>query len=210
MGGVNSFLLRVTLASACLLVACGANNDAVPATGAGQSGTADGGACPPLSITTKPGATCEVTLESFPVGAIQHLPEGTAITYCTNPPAGGDHYPVWADFKTYETSIPWPYVVHSLEHGAIVLAYKCDPPGCPELVAQLAAIRDAAAADPLCDPGIKRILLMPSATIPSKVAAAAWGHVYRASCVDEPSLSAFIREHYAKTEENFCAAGQSF
>jgi hypothetical protein len=43
-----------------------------------------------------------------------------------------------------------------------------------------------------------------------KVAAAAWGHVYRADCVDAASLTSFIIEHYAKGPENFCVPGQVF
>ncbi len=193
--------------TATLLLACSGDNDT---RAEARTGSANGGACPEIKVSTIPGSTCEITLESYDVGAFQHLPEGTPISYCTNPPSGGDHYPVWADFKTYNASVPWPYVVHSLEHGAIVLAYNCSTSECPELVQQLTSVRDAAAVDPLCMPGVKRILLMPSTTIPTRIAAAAWGHVYRASCFDAPSLSAFIRDHYAKTVENFCAAGQSF
>ncbi len=196
-----------TLMATGLVLSCSGNNET---RADAQSGSADGGTCPPIKAATVPGAACEITLESYEVEPIQHLPEGTSINYCTNPPAGGDHYPVWADFKTYNASVPWPYVVHSLEHGAVVLAYNCAPSECPELIAQLTSVRDEAAVDPLCMPGIKRILIMPSASIPTRIAAAAWGHVYRASCFDAPSLSAFIRDHYAKTAENLCSAGQSF
>ena len=42
------------------------------------------------------------------------------------------------------------------------------------------------------------------------LAAAAWGATYQASCVDRPSLEAFVRDHYAKGPENLCVSGRSF
>jgi hypothetical protein len=52
-----------------------------------------------------------------------------------------------------------------------------------------------------------RIILAPRPALDVPVAAAAWGFTYKAECVDAPSLAQFITDHYAKTAENFCAAG---
>ena len=163
-----------------------------------------------VATLEKPAASCDVTIESPPISGATHVPEGTAIAYCSNPPSSGNHYPVWAAYQEYSAPVEWPYLVHSMEHGAVVLLYKCAPPGCPEIVEQLVKVRDNAAADPLCVNGGKRIIIAPSATITTKVAAAAWGKTYQAACVDMPTLEAFVRDNYAKGPENLCNPGRTF
>ena len=194
------------------IVACGDDDDgASPGPDAGTSGDASAPVCAETPAPEKPSASCEVTIESPPISGNQHLSEGTQITYCSNPPSSGPHYPVWAAFQEYSAPVEWPYLVHSLEHGAIVLLYKCEQ-ACPEIVDQLKAVRDNAAADPLCAAygGGKRIIIAPSTTIATPVAAAAWGKTYQAACVDMPTLEAFARDNYAKGPEDLCIAGRTF
>lgn len=210
---VNARALVKTLALVSplvLVLACSDDDDAKPVGPATSSsgGDAATSVCPLAPAPQKPAASCDVTIESPPSGTANHVPEGTTIAYCSNPPAGGDHYPIWAAFQEYSAPVEWPYLVHSMEHGAVVLLYKCDPPGCPEIVSQLKKVRDDAAADPLCTAGTKRIVIAPSTTILTKVAATAWGKTYQAACVDEPSLAAFVRDNYAKGPENLCNPGQ--
>jgi hypothetical protein len=97
-----------------------------------------------------------------------------------------------------------------MEHGAVLLLYKCDGP-CPEILDALRAARDRVPIDPLCAASgtDKRIIIMPTPSIPTKVAAAAWGATYTADCIDAPSLDAFITDHYAKSSENICNPGQA-
>jgi hypothetical protein len=156
---------------------------------------------------------CAVTLSTpgLQQPASKHLPEGTEITYCTNPPTSGPHYPVWADFKEYTQPVPWPYLVHSEEHGGVLLLYKCDQP-CPDVVDQLRAVRDRAAADPTCEaqgrPGQKRIVIAPSSTIPTRVAAAAWAAMYTADCADGPTLDEFVKTKGRNGPEDLCVEGR--
>lgn len=142
------------------------------------------------------------------------MPEGTVLTYCTTPPASGDHYPVWAAFQEYDKPVEWPYLVHSMEHGAVVLLYHCPPPGCPELVAQLRSVRDGLPEDPKCvdQPTPRRVIIAPSPTptIGTQIAAAAWGATYGADCFDEATLSAFVRDSYGKGPEDICFPGRTF
>jgi hypothetical protein len=166
--------------------------------------------CPNVPAPQKPAAACDVQIASPPVPSYTHVPEGTQITYCTNPPSGGSHYPIWADFQEYTKPVDWPYLVHSMEHGAVVLLYKCDAQGCPAILDAFHKVRDEAPADPLCAQGTKRIVIAPSPTIPTAVAAAAWGKTYTAPCVDLPTLSAFVRDNYGKGPEDLCAPGRSF
>ena len=54
-----------------------------------------------------------------------HVPEGTAISYDSIPPTSGSHYASRvAPWGSYTARIEDPVVVHNLEHGGIVIAYK--------------------------------------------------------------------------------------
>jgi hypothetical protein len=156
-------------------------------------------------------APCLVTVETPPLLDSPHVSDGVPVQYSSNPPSSGPHYNVWAAFQEYDKPIDRRYLVHSMEHGAVVVFYKCAGPGtCPEV----AAAREAAAAlpnDPMCagEASRVRVIIVPDPQIDVPLAAAAWGWVYKAACVDAPTLKQFVREHYAQAPENFCTAGQA-
>lgn len=176
-----------------------------------------GPTAPPSSTPPPPDgeidASCKVTIDVPSIVPSTHVPEGTDIAYTSNPPSSGPHYPRWAAFQEFSEPVADGYLVHSMEHGAVVLFYSCDllPAGtCPSVVAGLRAIRDALPADPICDPSVRvRVIIVPRPKLDVPVAAAAWGWTYRAACLDEPSLAQFVRDHYGKAPENFCAQGVS-
>ena len=154
---------------------------------------------------------CNVRIDAVPLVESPHVPDGTPVVYSSNPPSSGPHYSTWANFQELTHSVEDGYLVHSMEHGAVLLLYRCEGAACDALTAALRAVRDAIPADPLCDPGIRtRVLLAPRAANDVAVAAAAWGYVYRADCVDAGSLTSFVLAHYAKGPENLCVAGQVF
>lgn len=204
----------VFLAAFPVLAACGSDDERPAPTPApaGETPNLTAPTCAQAPAPVTRAGACAITEEAPPIAASAdlHVPEGTAITYCTNPPSSGPHYPVWADFQEYEAPIEAPYLVHSLEHGAVILQYRCEG-ACPDVAAQLRAVRDAVPIDPLCfAPTRARIILVPNPALTTPVAASAWGATYHADCVDAPSLSAFIQAHYAKGPENLCAPGRSF
>ena len=136
-----------------------------------------------------------------------HVLECSSLSFDHTPPTYGNHYPVWADFKTYDAPVPWGYLVHSLEHGAVVLAYSC-PDDCDGIADALERIRSEVARDPRCTEATRnRVIVVPDPTLDVPIAAAAWGHIYRATCLDEESLRVFIDSAYALAPENFCANG---
>lgn len=210
-----SVFLRLALVSATALMwaGCGDDDDSGSNVVTPPAATADAGVCAEPPAPTKPAASCDVTITLPPVvdNAAQHVPEGTVVSYCSNPPSSGPHYPVWADFQAYTSEIPASYLVHDLEHGAVELFYKC-PEGCPDVVKALEELRDAQPQDPLCTQyRIKsRVIVAPSSTIPTRVAAAAWGAIYTADCADKPTLAQFVTDHYGKGTEAICAPGRGF
>jgi hypothetical protein len=187
-----------------------ASSDAEPAADA-KDANAD------ANVDTDPDAAgngpCNVRMATPAVAASPHVPEGTGITYTSNPPSSGPHYPAWANFQEFTHPVDDGYLVHSMEHGAVLLLYECADDGgtCADMIAQLRVVREAVPTDPLCDPGVRvRVILAPRSANDAAVTAAAWGNTYRADCVDAPSLAAFIKAHYAQGPEDFCYPGSVF
>lgn len=159
------------------------------------------------STDTDPVPSCMPVVATHPVVASPHVATCSAVTYETDPPSSGPHYPVWAAFKTYGVAINPGFLVHALEHGAIVITWRCDN-GCEASLTALHAMLDARAADPLCDPLVKhRVIIAPRPTQDVALAAWGWGASWKADCFDLDSLSDFIDAWYAKGPENVCAQG---
>jgi hypothetical protein len=153
-------------------------------------------------------STCTVTeVTEIPVSGAAHVATCTAVTYATNPPSGGDHWPIWAAFRKYDTPIPAEMLVHDLEHGSVALLFRCDG-ACPEVVAALDAVFDAITDDGCPSGGpASRMVRAPDPDLPTPIAAAAWGATYTATCIDAASLLAFTKAHYRKGPEDTCADG---
>lgn len=167
----------------------------------------DGGNCNPQVAAVTLDARCDATTRSCP-----HVQQTTTVTYTTNPPANGPHYPVWANFQEFSGAVPDGNIVHSLEHGGVALFYSCNSadPACAKVVAELRAVRDAITTDPICDSSIRvRVIIAPRPANDTVIAAAAFGGTYRADCVDAASLTKFVTDHYAKAPEDLCFAGQT-
>ncbi len=54
-----------------------------------------------------------------------HIPEGSKTDYKFNPPTSGDHYPSWITKGFYNEPRPDGNVVHSQEHGYVIIWYDC-------------------------------------------------------------------------------------
>jgi hypothetical protein len=150
---------------------------------------------------------CGTIVTSYAVDPSPHITQCFPVLYSSNPPTSGPHYPNWAAFQTYATAIPRGFTVHDLEHGAIVISYKCAG-NCAVELAALQAFIDARPADPLCvAPTKSRIVITPDPLLDVPFAAAAWGFALTSQCFDLPALGAFIDAHYAMAPENFCFPG---
>lgn len=156
-------------------------------------------------------AACEVTIVThIAIPSRQHVPVCTHVAYATNPPSGGDHWPVWAAFKKYDRAVLREMYVHDLEHGAVVLAYRCDKP-CPDVVNALGVAFAGKTPDPKCEANIggppARLVVTPDPQLAKPIGLAAWGATYTATCIDPPSLAAFVESAYGHAPEDECADG---
>lgn len=55
-----------------------------------------------------------------------HVDEGSKVEYKLNPPTSGDHYPSWIAKGVYTEPRADGNLVHSLEHGYIIIWYDCE------------------------------------------------------------------------------------
>ncbi len=134
-------------------------------------------------------------------------PDAGTPVWLTNPPSSGPHFPVWTHWGAW-TGVPRGNWVHNLEHGGVALLYRCDGPECEARRAALVAVMNALPTDPTCLPPVRvRVVVTDDRDIVTPVAAAAWGAVYEAQCVDEPSLRAFYAMFPRHAPEDLCADG---
>jgi hypothetical protein len=156
---------------------------------------------PPIA----PASECTVTTEEASYTEGPHVPVCSTIAYPHNPPMTGAHYPVWADYKEYDAPVPWGFLVHSMEHGGVVLAYSCT--NCSGVRNAFENIAALLPADPLCAAGQHRVVIVPAPDLDVPIAAIAWGTVYKATCLDVSSLTKWVTDHYAHGGEDTCAPG---
>ncbi len=191
---------RAALASV-LVLSCGDDEES----------KTDAGRVDRLPAPLHPSASCPVVIDTPELLPSPHVAEGTPITYNSNPPTSGPHFAMWANYQEFTTPVPRGYLVHSLEHGGVLLLYRCaDAASCPDVAAGLRKVRDAVPTDSRCDAATRaRVVIAPDPGLDVPVAAAAWGWFYKADCVDLPTLQSFAKDRYARGPEDTCAPGQT-
>lgn len=105
------------------------------------------------------------------------------VVYPQSPPVGGDHSPVWQNCGVYDQPVENVNAVHSLEHGAVWLAYR------PELPADQVAILAAFAVNQT------HILVSPYPGLTNAVVATAWGVQLTLDSVTDPRLAQFVEKY---------------
>jgi hypothetical protein len=201
-------LIPIAALAPALFGQAGCGSDSPSTTDAAQ--LFDGAPASPDGAPPSPtwdGSACNVLVESQPNGGHLHTPDCTPVTYASNPPSSGTHYPDWAMYKTYSAPVPWGFLVHDLEHGAVVVSYNC-PEGCPDEVAQAQAMLDALPLDRACGNARMRTVLVPEPDLTVRWAASAWTWPLRADCFDNAAFAAFIAAHYQGPDtEAACGGG---
>jgi hypothetical protein len=219
------FRALASLAGALFLFAsiplgCGSQDP----TGSGGSGGGTGGAgglpdagSQPTTVTLHPNAPplageseCTVVkVTGIAIPDAHHVAVCSSVDYATEPPSGGPHWPVWASRGKYTASIPRQLSTHNLEHGWVVLSYRCKS-ACPDVVAALEKAFDDA-QDTYCvanGDGLSRVLLAPDPDLATPIALSAWGATYTATCIDPTSIAEFIAARIGRGTEMVCGGGQ--
>jgi Protein of unknown function (DUF3105) len=140
----------------------------------------------PATTTTVGGPTTTLLagltgVQSFP-GLTQNHTKAK-VSYPQSPPVGGDHAPVWQNCGVYDQPVANENAVHSLEHGAVWLAYR------PDLAAdQVAKLRVFAVNQ-------THVLVTPYTGLTEAVVATAWGRQLRLDSVDDPRIALFVKAY---------------
>jgi hypothetical protein len=169
----------------------------------GADGPADAGAGPDgLAVDSAadgaPGvpaggdAKCSVELAMPADEGANHVAECAAVSYGSKPPSSGNHYPRWAVFRVYTKPVPWGFLMHAMEHGAVVIVYNC-PDGCAGEVAAARTLVENTPPKMACSR--PPVILAPDPTLDVRFAAAAWQYTLRASCFDQDAFATFITAH---------------
>ncbi len=114
-----------------------------------------------------------------------HVPAGTSVQYSTNPPAGGQHYgDSTAHAGIYDTSnVPADgYLVHSLEHGAVILWYN------PKILSseQINKLKD------IFNQTSGKSIMAPRSSMDVSAGLSSWGQVLKLKSIDEKQIKAFF------------------
>jgi hypothetical protein len=140
------------------------------------------------------GAPCSPDTDVF-----AHVAIGTPIAYMSRPPVGGPHYPQWyPDYGLTDAPVAPGYWVHNLEHGAVVLLYRCAD-GCPGLVVKLQALYDALPTDARHGPA--RLLITQYDDMDHPFAVVAWGRKFQMDQLDRDQVLAFYAAHIDRGPE---------
>lgn len=105
----------------------------------------------------------------------------------TLPPVGGVHHPTWLNCGVYREPVPLQNAVHSLEHGAVWLAYHPDLPA-----EQVALLEDYADS---------YTLVAPYPELASPIVATAWGARLQVESVPDGSLEGFLTRYKGQGPE---------
>ena len=69
----------------------------------------------------------------------EHVPIGEKVEYNSNPPTSGKHYAEWVKSGVYTEPKDDRNLLHSLEHGYVIMSYNCDKPPATGFIPQVLA-----------------------------------------------------------------------
>ena len=135
--------------------------------------------------------------EAIPIMAdVNHIPEGSPRpVYNSDPPTSGPHYATPARAGFYDEAPLDETLVHNLEHGHIVMWYRCvpaDTTGCDALKTQLKALMDRIA--PVASTGTLKLVAAPRPNMVNMITLTSWGRLQRLDQFDEAAIQQFIAE----------------
>jgi len=117
----------------------------------------------------------------YPAGV--HIAPGQRVAYDQSPPFGGPHDSVWATCTgtVYAQPVRTENMVHSLEHGAVWIAYN------PDLVDDAGVDTLAAKVD-----GRTYTMMSPYPGLDAPISLQSWGHQLKVDSADDERIDQFI------------------
>lgn len=129
--------------------------------------------------------------QAYPILGRNHVADGAAVVYNSNPPTSGEHYAVVAPVRFYDRELPDEQLVHNLEHGHIWISHK---PDLPKKV-----------VDTLKDLSGGNVVVTQRSKNDTDIALAAWGRLDKfnieGDSVDEQRIKDFISRYQNRGPE---------
>lgn len=124
-----------------------------------------------------------VVVETYQGGASQHVDPSVRVAYTKSPPFGGAHDFAWATCAgvVYPDPVRTENLVHSLEHGAVWIAYN------PDQVSGVAldTLRSKVQSQPF-------MVMSPYPGLDSPISLQSWGHQLKVSEATDPRVDQFV------------------
>lgn len=127
-----------------------------------------------------------------------HVPESEKPAYNSNPPTSGSHYEKTEEWGISDKPLTMERLVHNLEHGGIVIYYKCDAKAdksCEEFIANLKEITQSLMKKD------RKVVLTPNDKIDAKIVVTAWGWLDKMEVFDEDRIRGFFSDHINRGPE---------
>ncbi len=140
-----------------------------------------------------------------------HVETGAKVTYDFCPPTSGPHYqdarfgPIAPRFYGPDDATVPEGWVHNLEHGQMVVLYRC-PEGCtPAAQEELRALQGQIPASPLCAlPPTSTVVVTRFDDLPTPYAVVTWGRVMFLDTLDVPTIIAYHDQNADRGPEPQC------
>ena len=131
----------------------------------------------------------------IPIQGRSHIPVGQAHDrYNSEPPSSGPHYDTPAAAGFYDQAPADEYLVHSMEHGYVIIWYNCDQykdGTCDQLKAKIKDAMGAAGVSAIT--GTLKLIATPRAGQKTMIALSAWGHIDAPAGFSKQDILDFIR-----------------
>jgi Protein of unknown function (DUF3105) len=132
-----------------------------------------------------------------PIQGRNHIPVGQPHDpYNSEPPSSGPHYDTPAQAGFYDQAPVDEYLVHSMEHGYVIIWYNCDQytaGTCDQLKTQIKDVMGAAGVSAVT--GTLKLIAVPRAGQKTAIALSAWGHIDTPATYNRQEILDFIRAY---------------
>lgn len=129
-------------------------------------------------------------VETFPDLGTTHVSPGEPIAYNSDPPTSGPHFDTTPPCGIYRQPVPDGGVLHSMEHGAVVVHY--DPELPEDAIVEMEEIARRLRGE---------LIVVPRPGIEAPVVLASWRRLLSLESVSEDVVTAFLREYGNRSPE---------
>jgi hypothetical protein len=143
------------------------------------------------------------TGQDIPLQGASHIPVGQAHEpYNSDPPTSGPHYADPAQAGFYDLAPADEYLVHSLEHGYVIIWYNCSAlsdSACGQLKSQVKGAMGSAGNSQIT--GTPKLIAVPRLSMATELALTSWGRLDTFDRFDRQRILDFIHVFRDKAPE---------